>query len=158
MTTPAPVPVRERILTTLKTLFEAATDIGGEPGLIWERVIRARISDNDRKLKTVLALVEGHERSSPVSLAIEKALDLSIEFEVRAYVGESPATFVNLMLADIEKTLFAHSQLDGLCLHLQVTGSDSEIEAETETVVGGAIYVTVRYRHMYGDPCRLIGE
>lgn len=153
-----PLPVRERIMERFKANFEAITGIGGEPDLTWERIIRAPITDNDRKLKTVMSLQEGRETHGQVSVAEDKFLDVSFEFEIKTYMGESPATFLNLVIADILKTLAGDRQLGGLCLHVRVTGSDTDIQSEGDARVGGIVFATVHYRHRDGDPCRLLGE
>lgn len=156
--TMSPQPVSERILQHLKARFEAVTDLGGEPGLTWETIIRAPIKDENRKLKSVLSIMQGHERTGAMSMTEEKFLDVSFEFEVKAYAGEDAGTFVNQLIAEIQKTLAVDRQCGGLCLHVRVTGSDCDIESEGDRRVGGIVFATIHYRHRDGDPCRLLGE
>lgn len=153
-----PIPVRERIMERLKSNFEAVTDLGGEPGLTWESVVRAPIGDNERKLKSAVSLQEGREVCSVVSVAEDKQLDVSVEFEIKSFAGESAATFQNYVLAHVLKTLAGDRQLGGLCLHVRVTGDDMDIQSEGDPRVGGIVFATIHYRHREGDPCRLLGE
>jgi hypothetical protein len=152
------LPVRERILQYIKTLFENATDIGGEPNLMWEAIVRAPLTDKERKTKSCLSLMEGRERKQDRSLVTDKFLDFSVEFEVRTFMGEDPATFLNLVLADIQKTMGEHRQAGGLCLHVEETGSDVDISSGEDRVVGGIVFFVIHYRHMTDDPTRAQGE
>ncbi len=152
------LPIREQVLQYIKSKFEAVTSVGGETNLTWERVVRAPLSDADRKLKTCVSLMEGRERVSEKTLVTDCLLDFSVEFEVRTYIGEDPATFLNLVLCDVRKTMMEDRQCGGLCLHVQEVANETDITSGSDRMVGGIVFFTITYRHMTGDPTRALGE
>lgn len=152
------LPVRERVLAYLKAKFEAVTSVAGEQ-FPWEAVVRAPLSDQERGTQACLSIQEGRERKlDKASMVEEKFLDITIEWEVRAYMGEDPATYNNLVLADIQKTVGQDRQCGGMCLDMQETGSSVDVTTSHAPVIGGIVFFTIHYRHIAGDPTRAIGE
>lgn len=151
-------PVRERIIAALQTLFNARDAAVDGELVTWERVGRAPLGDDTSRFSAVCAVLEGREivikSAAPV---ITRRLEVAIEFEVKPYAAEEPAIFLNEVLADIQKTYAGDLQLGGLCLNMQETSNETDIESDGDRRVGGIVSLEITYRHMHADPAALLG-
>lgn len=150
--------VRERIMQGLKYAFETVPLTIASETMQFDVVVRAPLTKAEREMKSCLSIMEGQERSSELTSRTEKRLEVSIEYEIEAFMGEEPQTFSTDALAAIEKYVADHFRNHRLCLHMKLTASETDVGRSGDRVVGGILFYEMTYRHRTGDPTKAVGE
>jgi hypothetical protein len=154
------LPIRELILRALKKKFEDR-DAGQEDSnhlVTWDRVQRTPIGDAAQHLRSIAAIIEGTETTFKLTgNVVQKNLDVSVDFEVRPFRGEEPSTFVNEVLADVQRTMQEDVRLGGLALNVQEIRNETDFSGDKEVFVGGTVDYEISYRHMLHDPSEPVG-
>lgn len=152
-------PVLERIMQGLKFHFETVPmPVAAGETLDWDVIVRAPLTDAERKMDTCVSIMEGQERSSELTGQTEKRLEVSIEYEVKSYLGEEPQAYANEVKAALEKYIAAHFRSHRRCLHMRLTASETDVGRTGDRVVGGILFYEMTYRHRTGDPTKAVGE
>lgn len=155
-----PVSIRERILRKFVLNFEEVQNGVDEHVVTWNTVTRRPIEDIEQQTDSSLIITEGVETADDNIGTVRKSLEIATEFWVPVLIGDDRSALVNLMLADVIRTVRADSNLieaDGTCLATDVVEASNEVELSDEEKVGGVVLWRVKYRHDQIDP-RSIGR
>ena len=157
-----PVSVRERILRKFILNFEAVQNGVDEHVVTWNTVTRRPIEDIEQQTDSSLIITEGVETAEDNVGTVRKSLEIATEFWVPVLIGDDRSALVNLMLADVIRTVREDSNLieagtPPICLATDVVEASNEVELNDEDKVGGVVLWRVKYRHDQIDP-RSIGR
>jgi hypothetical protein len=148
----ADISKRERIMEHLKARFEARQ--AGVDGALytWNTVTRRPISRVEVGMGETIGLFDVREVKNQEMLHMRCDLTVVIEFYCSLMIGDEPATELNKMLLDVQRTIRADIYCSGLTLNLVESRNELDIDGPTDNLVAGVVEFTVTYRHLVDDP------
>jgi hypothetical protein len=79
-------------------------------------------------------------------------LTVVVEFYCALMIGDDPATELNKMLLDVQRTIRADIYCSGLTLNIVESKNELDIDGPTDNLVAGVVEFSVLYRHLVDDP------
>jgi hypothetical protein len=79
-------------------------------------------------------------------------LTVVIEFYCSLMIGDEPATELNKMLLDVQRTIRQDIYCSGLSLNIVESKNELDIDGPTDNLVAGVVEFSVLYRHLVDDP------
>jgi hypothetical protein len=143
---------RERIMTHLKERFEAIQSGIDGFSTTWNQVTRQPLSKSAVAMGDCLGLFDIREEKTPHMQFMLCTLTVVVEFYSRMQLGDDPATELNRMLLDVQRTFRSDIQCGGLALNIVETKNELDIDGPGDSLVAGVVEVQVQYRHYVDDP------
>lgn len=84
------------------------------------------------------------------------SLTIVVEFYYRPKTGQSKATYLNIILAELTKRVMTDYSQGSLALNTEEVGNDLDIDGIYDRIVNGSITFEVTYRHGTFDPTRAL--
>lgn len=155
--------IRERAIRALVDTFKrqgrgvAGPNSPGKPyDFGWDDIVRFPITDREKRKNNVLAILEGPERKERETSCMRATLELNLEFHVKASGKEELATQLNRVLLNIQRRLREDLHLGGLTYNVVETGNTIDVDAFSDNVLEGVVFVLMEYKHFERDPREIV--
>jgi hypothetical protein len=143
---------RERIMQHLADRFTARQAGVDDALYTWNTVTRRPISRVEVGMGETIGIFDVREVKEQQMMHMLCELTVVIEFYCSLMIGDEPATELNKMLLDVQRTIRKDIYCSGLSLNLVESKNELDIDGPTDNLVAGVVEVTVLYRHLVDDP------
>ncbi len=149
--------IREQIMDSLVTRFNAVTDGIDEHEVTWNMVSRFPLNASQIKEGNVLFVMDSEESKIPEINFMRCSLTVITEFWYRVKVGDNAATEGNRLLAEVQKTMrqdIYTKDIDssGLTLNIVELRNEIDVDSISDRLINGIVYWQVQYRHAINNP------
>jgi hypothetical protein len=143
---------RERIMQHLLARF--AENQAGEDDytVTWNLITRKPVGRTEVGMGDAIGIFDTRESKVPDMLFMRCHLTVVFEFYCSLQMGDDPATELNRMLLDVQRTLRRDIYCSGLTLNIVETKNELDIDGPGDSLVAGVVEVQVLYRHFVDDP------
>jgi hypothetical protein len=154
--------IREILMQAIKDAIVAM-----DPAVYWNmpRLVRREyIHPLTTQVYPQVSILDTTEAKTPAGTGgalspfgfVQSSLSLTLHVADKANGTTERATLISRWVSDLERILatFDNRTVGGASMHVMVTGNDIELTEIEPPLVLGAVYATVDYQHIDGDPTR----
>ena len=146
------LPVRERILQHLATRFTSRVEGTNGAVISWDQVVRTPIPASLNGMNSAIGIFDPAEAKKAQMGHNVCLLTVITEFTEKARLGDEPSTRLNLLLADVQRTMREDIYCGGLTLNIEEVRNEIDVEGVASKMLSGMVEWTVTYRHRASDP------